>query len=252
MIRLRACLLGVGLALGVLTSAASAGASGLPHFGHVTCHNGNLKQGVYASLRVTGVCTVPTGAIVRVRNDVHVAPGATLNAITQSTFNVRGDVIVRRHAVIGLGCNDEVGCASSTDDHIGGTLQSWKAAAVVIEQETIGGDVLIRRGGGSMDCSSTALFGGPYFSTIHDSVIGGNVVFRAVHSCWFGLIRSTIGGDVHIARNRMGDPDAMEIITNTIVGNLSCVNNSPHAQIGDSGGEPNVVGGEKRGECRHL
>lgn len=77
-------------------------------------------------------------------------------------------------------------------------------------------------------------------------------IFRYVHSCWFGLIRSQIGGSVRIAHNRMGDPDAMEIVTNTIAGNLACFDNVPHAQVGDSGGAPNVVGGQKRGECRSL
>lgn len=252
MIRPQRSLLVVGLALcGALTSA-SASAGGLPHFGHHTCRGGNIRTGVYASLRVTGTCTVPTGATVRVRGDVLVAPRAILDTLTQSSFNVGGDLFVRRHAVVGLGCNDEVGCASSTDDHIGGSLRAWRAAAVVIEQETIGGDVWIRHGGGSMDCSSTALMGGPYFATIHDSVIGGNVVFRYVHSCWFGLIRSQIGGNVRISHNRMGDPDAMEIVTNEIAGNLVCLDNVPHAQVGDSGGAPNVVGGAKVGECKSL
>jgi len=246
------CLLVLGLALGALVSTASAGASSLPHFGNHTCRHGKIRSGVYASLKVTGVCTVPDGATVHVRGDVFVAHDAVLNAVTQSNLNIRGDLTVRRHAIVGLGCNDEVGCASSTNDHIGGSLQAWRAKAVVIEQENVGGNVRIRRGGGSMDCSSTALFGGPYFATIHDSVIGGNVVVRKVHSCWFGLIRSQIGGNVKIAENRMGDPDAVEIVTNVIAGNLSCFDNVPHAQVGDSGGAPNVVGGEKRGECRTL
>jgi hypothetical protein len=44
----------------------------------------------------------------------------------------------------------------------------------------------------------------------------------------------------------------MEIVTNTIAGNLSCFDNVPHAQVGDSGGAPNMVGGQKRGECASL
>jgi hypothetical protein len=252
MTRLQRSVIVLALVAGALASTASAGASGLRHFGHHTCRHGNIRSGVYRSLRVAGNCTVPTGATVHVRGDVFVAPGAVLNQVTQSNLNIRGDLTVRRHAIVGLGCNDEVGCASSTNDHISGSIESWRAKAVIIEQETIGGDVRIRRGGGSEDCSVTALFGGPYFATIHDSVIGGNVVFRKVHSCWFGLIRSQIGGNVKIEENRMGDADAMEIVTNTIAGNLSCYNNVPHAQVGDSGGAPNVVGGVKRGECRHL
>jgi hypothetical protein len=224
----------------------------LPHFGRVTCHGGNVKSGIYRSLRIAGACTVPTGARVRVVNNVLVKRRAVFNQVTQSTLNVHGNVFVRPRAVIGLGCNNEVGCSLSTSDHIGGNLISYRAKAVVDEQEVIGGSVVITGGGGSMDCSLTALFGGPYFSIIHDSVVGGNVIFRYVHSCWFGLIRTQDGGSVRIVGNRMGDPDAMEIVPKTIGGNLACFNNVPHAQIGDSGGLPNVVGGQKRGECRHL
>ena len=50
--------------------------------------------------------------------------------------------------------------------------------------------------------------------------------------------------------NRFGDPDAMEIVTNHIGGNLACFNNNPAAQVGDSMGQPNVVAGQKRGECK--
>jgi hypothetical protein len=37
-----------------------------------------------------------------------------------------------------------------------------------------------------------------------------------------------------------------------VSGNLACYNNSPQAQIGDSGGGPNIVGGQKLGECATL
>ena len=73
-----------------------------------------------------------------------------------------------------------------------------------------------------------------------------------MHTCWFGLIRTTVGGNVKVIGNRFGDPDANEIVTNTIAGNLSCFNNVPVAQVGDSMGSPNSVGGQKRGECKTL
>jgi hypothetical protein len=105
-------------------------------------------------LRVAGACTVPTGARVKVMNNVLVKRHAVLNQVTQSTLNVHGNVFVRPH-----------GCSLPTHDHIGGDLIAFRAKAVVDEQEVIGGNVIITGGGGSMDCSSTALFGGPYFST---------------------------------------------------------------------------------------
>ena len=91
-----------------------------------------------------------------------------------------------------------------------------------------------------------------FFATVHDRTVGGNVVVRGVHACWFGLIRSTVAGTVKVVGNPFGDPDADEIVTNTIAGNLSCFNNVPAAQLGDSMGSPNTVGGQKRGECKNL
>ena len=249
--RLRWGVLVVGFVVGAVVSTGAAGAT-TSHFGNVTCHNGTIKAGTYRSLRIKGVCTVPTGATVAVNHDVVVTPHATLNQVTQSTLNVWGDVIAWSDSVVGLGCNDEVGCKTETNDHIGGSLRAYGAWAVVDEQEHIGGDVIIWGGGGSENCNSTALFGGPYFSTIHDSTVGGNIVLRRVHTCWFGLIRTQVGGDVKIVGNRFGDPDANEIVTNTIAGNLGCFNNNPAAQVGDSGGLPNVVGGQRRGECKNL
>lgn len=47
-------------------------------------------------------------------------------------------------------------------------------------------------------------------------------------------------------------PDSTEVVTNEISANLICRGNSPAAQIGDSEGSPNTVGGKKIGECAAL
>lgn len=242
---LAACVLGLAGTAGAATPAAH-------HFGNFTCRGGTLKAGTYRSLRVTGVCTLTSKGTVTVRRNVVVGSRGMLNTLTPGTFNVRGSVLVREHGVAGLGCNDEVGCAVESNNHIGGDLIGIGARAVVVEQEHVRGNIRIIGGGGSENCNSTALFGGPFFATVHDSTVGGSVVVRRLHSCWFGLIRTTVGGTARLIGNRFGDPDAMEIVTNTIGGNLACFNNAPQAQIGDSGGAPNVVGGQKRGECKNL
>ena len=211
-----------------------------------------LRSGVYRSLRVVGVCAVPTGGNVRVRGNVLVKPHAILSSLSQSRFNVRGNVVVSDDAIVGLGCSDEVGCKTLTNDHIGGNLTAHGAKAVVVQQEFIAGNATIVGGGGSMNCNSTALFGGPYFSTIEDSSVGGNIWIQQIHSCWFGMFRLHVGGNVSVRGNRMGDPDGNEIATNTIGGNLACFNNVPHAQVGDSQGAPNVVAGKRLGECANL
>ena len=251
--RLRRVVVGGLVVAPLLLSVGTAGAAGTAkHFGHVTCHGGKIRAGTYRSLTIAGNCTLAAKGTAHVRGNVVVRGHGFLNTLTTGTFNVDGNLTVQNDGIAGLGCNDEVGCPTESNDHIGGNLSAHGAWAVVIEQEHVGGNVTIVGGGRSMDCSSTGLVGGPFFATVHDSTVGGNVVVRRVHTCWFGLIRTTVGGNVQVIGNRFGDPDANEIITNTIAGNLSCFNNVPAAQIGDSGGLPNVVGGQKRGECKHL
>ena len=88
-----------------------------------------------------------------------------------------------------------------------------------------------------------------------DDSIGGNLTVSFWAGAWFGIIRDHVGGSVIAIGNvgtRTGDsnlPDYNEIVTNTIGGNLLCLFNNPHAQIGDSGGSPNTVAGLKLGEC---
>ena len=254
--RLLALALGVGVLLGVATAGVAGAAS--PHFGAVTCRGGQfgtptlLKSGTYASLRIVGVCKVPTGGRVTVRGDVVVAQHAGLNALTNSTFNVRGDVIIGNDAIAGLGCSPEVGCKGFTNDHIGGSLRATDAWAMLVQQETIAGNATIKGGGGSMNCALTMFAGGPYYSDMEDTTVGGNVWVGGIHSCWFGMFRLHVGGNVTMVGNRMGDPDGDEVTTNTIGGNLACFNNSPKAQFGDAAPSPNIVGGKKLGECATL
>ena len=85
-----------------------------------------------------------------------------------------------------------------------------------------------------------------------DSHFGGNAVIQGVQSCWAGFIRNTVGGNMIYLNNSFADPDASEIVTNTIGGNLICFGNSPTVQVGDSGGSPDVVGGQALGECKAV
>jgi hypothetical protein len=88
------------------------------------------------------------------------------------------------------------------------------------------------------------------FSTIEDNVIRGGVTQTHYRGFWLGFIRNRVIGTVRLNHNGMGDPDANEYVTNRIRGNLICYGNSPAPQVGDSGGQPNIVSGTKRGQCR--
>lgn len=104
-----------------------------------------------------------------------------------------------------------------------------------------------------MNCTPSPLLRGePIFSTFEDNHISGGVSVTGYHSCWFGFIRNESHGTVRLKNNILADPDAMEVVTNKIFGNLVCFGNSPAPQLGDSRGQPNVVTGRKIGQCTRV
>ena len=232
-------------------SSAVAGAA-VAHHGKVTCHGGTIAAGTYKSLRVTGACTLVASGNVTVKHNVVVTGTGLFNAGTPAKLRVGGDVIVQHHGATAIGCSPDIGCASLGADVIRGDLRAQRAAATIVHGTTIWGSASIRGGGQSEDCSVIAPFGAPYYSVIEDSTIHGSLVIRGLHTCWLGVIRNHVTGSVRLIDNRFGDPDADEVVTNVIGGNLNCFNNIAAPHVGDSGGAPNVVAGQKRGECVGL
>ena len=89
----------------------------------------------------------------------------------------------------------------------------------------------------------------PAYSDYEDNTVAGDVSITGLNSCWLGFIRNNAQSDVRISHNTMADPDANEIVTNTVAGDLACFANSPAVQFGDSAGMSNIVGGNARGQC---
>lgn len=91
---------------------------------------------------------------------------------------------------------------------------------------------------------------------IKDNVIHGNVIVNGWQGAWFGFIRNTADRNVILTNNvgvtigDLGTPDSTEVASDTISRNLICFGNQPPAQIGDSGGTVNTVGGHKLGQCK--
>ena len=101
---------------------------------------------------------------------------------------------------------------------------------------------------------SSPVFMSPVYSDYEDNAIGGNLRITGLTSCWLGGLRNTIGGSVTYSDNNLTDPDAKEILSSHIAGNLLCSGNSPAIQYGDSSEDvtpstPNVVGGFATGQC---
>lgn len=247
---------GMVAALGICASAASAApAAG----GVTTCADGDLAPGVYGRLVVTGTCTVKGD--VTVNGNVTIADGAYLDAAYAATqLTINGDVSVGKAAKLGLGCAffyHDCGFPPTPSwpgsVTVNGNIVANQALTVYIDFTTVHGNIVVNGGGdlAMVDPNGLVL-------PIKDNEVDGNIVVHGWHGAWFGIIRNSVGGNVmasHTVGTRLGDdskPDSTEIATNVIGGNLICVQNMPSAQIGDSHGSPNTVGGNKIGECAGL
>lgn len=263
----------VGTILAASPAQASTSSTGaLPHR---VCKGGAISSGTYASLTVKGVCWIPDGANVTVRGNLYVAPGAQLNGVdptfTLAWFNmarihVRGNVIVGAGAILGLGCTPAMAndpffpfpkCSPThnADVVVGGDLIAANALTIYLDGITVHGN-LVSAGGGPGRGPDVTQENPAFNYVIKDSTIGHDLVVTGWRGGWNGSIRNHVGRNLVYVNNKGLDPDANEIITNVVGGNLVCFDNVHAAQYGDAqfvpGAAPNVVGGRALGECRSL
>jgi hypothetical protein len=195
-----------------------AGAKGGP----TTC-NGSLEPGTYNGVVVPdgGVCIIDSGPLT-------INSGLTVGA--RATF------------VFG---SEETPDVTST---INGGVHASGAASVQIHFSKISGGIEVHGGG-------LGGFGGPFgvtWNTIEDSVINGGVTIDGYRGFWMGFIRNSVNGPVNLNDNVLQDHDGNEYVTNTIRGGLSCADNEPAPQVGDSEGELNQVIGPVTGQCTDV
>jgi hypothetical protein len=275
-----AALLGLVIAPGLTASAAGAAPVG-GGGGTYVCTGGNVPAGTYSSMLITGVCFAPAGTIV-VRGNLTIAKDALLDAVTPgdpsaspvvpATVLIGGNVTVRKNGVLALGCSPNISCSQPPGisfDRVGGNLTAINSLAVVIHSATIGGNVTVVGGGGgavgganSGGCFNPAapipapwseapglVDGGPQYTDVEDSSIGGNLTVIGQQTCWMGTLRNQVRGSLTYVGNVTSDPDGMEINNNLMGGNMTCLKNDPAVQYGDAGAAPNLVGGFGIGEC---
>jgi hypothetical protein len=176
-----------------------------------------------------------------------------------ANVKVGGNVIVQEGAVFVMGCPPKA-CTSV----IGGNVIGERASGIIVHGTTIGGSALQRGGGngGSCETPTTGFFGfihHPGFSVYDGDNIGRNVEIKEYKSCWLGVTHSRVGGSVDLIKNNLADPDAIEVLDNTISRNLVCRENKPtvwdSADLSETGALfprmplPNRVGGERVGQC---
>ena len=177
-----------------------------------TC-TGTLASGEYHKLVVPAGATCDgTGAQIDVRGGLTVGDGATF--------------------VLGFEGGPDTGT-------IRGGIDANQPASLQVHFADIRGGVSMHGGTG-------------FFSTVEDNNIRGGATIDGYSGFWLGFIRNSVRGTVTLSNNDMDDPDANEYVTNTIFGSLMCHGDSPAPQVGDSEGEPNVVTGQKLGQCADL
>jgi hypothetical protein len=207
------CTLAVAAALA--TSAPASAATG-----PTTC-DGFLAPGTY------GAVVVPTDAF----------------CFTDGPVMIGGGLTVKDGATFLLSSDEVSGKVGS----IYGGVQATNPASVQIHNTTIIGGLDVEGGSGP--------FGGPFditWNAIEDNNIIGNVTVDGYDGFWFGFIRNHVNGSVNLNNNTLVDEDGNEYVSNSIYGNLNCAGNDPAPQVGDSEGSPNLVTGQKTGQCAGL
>jgi hypothetical protein len=167
---------------------------------------------------------------------------------------VREDLRVEPGAILALGCTPaSIGPVPPCNDHttndtVDGNLLANQPYTMYLDGDTIHGSVISHGGGPGLVFDPFVNF------PIKDNTIGGNLIVEGWQGGWAGVIRDTVGGNVEFSQNAsVADPDANEVQTNTISGDLSCFGNSPAAHVNPAdGGMPNTVGGKKIGQCAGL
>ena len=232
-----------GVCVVAVCALCASVASADPFSGPPICSSaGTALSGNHANLTVTGNAYVPDDSTLTVTGNLNLAPGSCLDAYTTGTVVVGHNLTVGNGAILGLGCApfedgqiDPCG-GTTTNDVIGGNLSATDPFTMYLSADTIDGNLTSVGGGPGVTFD-------PYVNfPIKDSTILGNVSITGWQGAWFGVLRSTVGRNAVFSGLGGADPDSNEVATNMIGGNLICSGNNPVAQLGDSGGLPNVVG----------
>jgi hypothetical protein len=268
-----------GLALGVLGANATGAAADRPANCSGSFESPGVLSGTYSSnVTVEGACAVNAGPAL-IKGNLTLRPGAAVVAAFglddrtgsgSSSLTVNGNLQVQRGAALLLGCDPQsFPCIDdpnpeqptlSSPGVVSGNLSEQQPLGVVVHDSTIGGNVQETGGGGGLTCEPSgvfAAFGSPVYSDYEDSMVNGNLDVIGLTSCWLGVARVHVGGNLDMLHNQLADPDAIEIISNDISGNLLCQKNSrvwDSADLSENGlyprlSEPNSVGGHRIGQC---
>jgi hypothetical protein len=257
---------GAGLMLGIaaLPATAATAPAWRTHVCHGTQRHPGELTGLNLNVIVRGICLARHGPVAVSRNIIITRHSTLIAAFGRhhTHITVAGSIFVRKGGTLILGCNPEsFPCLDdphpkrpslTSRDVIKGGIFATAALGMVVHNDRIGHTIRQTGGGGGITCTPKGpfkQFHSPVYSTYEDNWVGGSLRVKHLHSCWLGVIRNTVGHNVRVVHNKMADPDANEVVTNRIQGNLTCFANNPKVQFGDSRGKPNRVGGDAFLEC---
>lgn len=250
--------------LGTLVAAGALALSGAPTMAVAakgpaayTCSGGEVPSGTYASVTVTGMCSVAANAVISVVGNVNVAAGAMLDAQSApSTITVGRNVTGAAGSLVGLGCQPPSATGNSAhecvDDPDGistitihGNVTITDADTVLLNGITVDGNVTLTGGGSFIPWS------------IKNNTIGRNLTVSDVTAEWVGVLFNTVGGNATLTNITVTEthPEASQavfIVRNTIGRNLTCTGLGPNVSGGFFPGSVNVVGGNATGQCASL
>ena len=247
------------LVLSALAGSARATTTQATTRSGLTCASGTMAAGVYVSMTITGFCSLPPRGSVDVLGNFTVERSAVFDGATDADLDVRGNMVIGAGAIVAVGC-DTVSvlshCTDDTDDVISGNVVDNNGLAVIFNGYSVDGNVTMQGGGGGTSCKEVTRDGFDLsaFSAFEDGWIDGSVNITDVKTCWLGLFRNGIGGNVTVTavHTQRPAPSAPGIAGNVIAGSLSCTGNDPRPTLGTSVGMPSVAAGGAFGQCAAI
>ncbi len=249
-----------GLAVLIIPSTMASAASSR-HFSRTTCSSGIVFPGIYNSLLVIGSCQLTDVGTVTVTGNLRVGVAASFDAITNGTLIVQGNVEVDEGGTLDVGCNPAAfgpPCTSAPRDVVGGSVTATNPLEMIWHDVAVQGSYEIDGSIDNTGCTTTDSFGLPNYFTFEDGSVGGNLEYLGLDTCFLGLFRAHVRGNVLVNDNMTNTTipgiafDSPEIATNLIRGGLYCSGNVPKPTFGDSHGKPNIAFRGKHGQCKHL
>lgn len=252
------------IAVGFIAPPVMAAASSAPAY---TCAGGEIRSGDYASITVTGPCSVAADAVINVVGNVNVAAGASLDAQDlPSTITVGRNVTAASGSLLGLGCqpptatgNSAHECREDPDPEaqstiaVHGNVTATDAGAVLLNGITVEGNVTLSGGGGARIPGDEEDI--PW--SIKNNTIGRNLTVNGQTTDWLGVLFNKVAGNVTLTNitlteDHLGASQQVYVVRNEVGRNLICMGITNGVSGGFIPGSVNVVGRNEIGQCAGL